>query len=526
MAMSRSSALLLVVVVAAIVGWAFQSRPVAPLLPIVSVGAIDATSAKLHFVSTLQQELPTRPRPQNFSVRVWPSSSAGADDRWLTYPLAGPVTTIDNLEPDTSYGYQLVHPDGQIMAAERGSFSTLVGSSSEGELQPRSAAFLFGSCIMSQLPFGSLEPIVQLARRISPKFLLMLGDLVYADVPDWRSSGDLGQQGELARNNTFYGAYTTLWSEPSFRSLALAVPLIGMYDDHEVRDNWRGATSDEIAAALSAWQLWFGGRNPTASVVPERSYYTVALIPGVVSIFVLDTRFHRGATDSAFGMLGEEQHASLLKWLAEHPSRIKIIASGGSYNLNQYWVDPLFRMRVGQGDGWNMYAREREQLFDEIEQLQCRDDVPEAGAVLLLSGDVHWASLVRHRRQRNGLLEFGSSPMWAVPIPIPPPSHDDVEDQLHGEASANYIGAVTVELAGGAGGGGDDAAGGGDGEQEATVTLDLHAYHDKFWSWRSWSSWWVGATDDSDPSSVVRWTHKLGERELRPTPKACERWHQ
>ena len=121
-----------------------------------------------------------------------------------------------------------------------------------------------------------------------------------------------------------------------------------------------------------------------------------------VDFFVLDTRSFVSPDAMLDGpaksMLGAGQKADLKAWLADSRAPFKVVVS--SVALHDF----------GQGhtDSWTAFATERSELLEFIRQRGI-------GGVVVLSGDQHWSSLVRH--DPYGVWEFNTTPLAASMIP-------------------------------------------------------------------------------------------------------------
>ncbi len=120
----------------------------------------------------------------------------------------------------------------------------------------------------------------------SIRFLLQLGDLIYADVPHYGG----------ADTNAYRKLYRNLFASNSFRRFFKHVPVIGIYDDHEVVNNWSGKDqNDELIPAYpsanTAWKEYIGHPNPDP-LESNENYYTFQYGESA-AFFVMDTRRHR-----------------------------------------------------------------------------------------------------------------------------------------------------------------------------------------------------------------------------------------
>ena len=262
----------------------------------------------------------------------------------------------------------------------------------------------------------------------SLRFLLELGDLIYADVPRYEGP-DIGSYRKLYRN---------VFASHSFRRVYQSIPVMGIFDDHEIINNWSGAgytnaTEDEdrpqapagIHAGLHAWSEYIGRANPSPAV-KNQHYYSFRY--GDSAFFVLDVRGHRTHPQSAVDtptILGEEQRDALFSWLAQvnHTATFKFIAS--SVPFTSLWGGPLDL--DGRTDGWAFYQEERKQLLDILQY------VPN---VILLSGDRHEFASVSFR---DALLEFSTSPLSMFYIPIRTLAQEHSIDPPGEETLLKYI---------------------------------------------------------------------------------------
>lgn len=95
--------------------------------------------------------------------------------------------------------------------------------------------------------------------------------------------------------------YRNLFASDSFRRVYERLPVIGIYDDHEVVNNWGGKViveepkegvvlfkeRESFEPANVAWKEYVGKANPT-SLDEDESYYTFRY--GDAAFFVWDTR--------------------------------------------------------------------------------------------------------------------------------------------------------------------------------------------------------------------------------------------
>jgi phosphodiesterase/alkaline phosphatase D-like protein len=328
------------------------------------------------------------------------------------------VAPLTGLSPNTRYSYALTldpaHPDPQ-----QGPYPAFTTFPPDGE--PISFAFAFGSCFRPANENGGQIFRALEARRQADqlRFILMIGDQIYADAYDKNGIG------KIACNLEEYRAvYAYTWSRPAFRDLLPNLPVFMTLDDHEVDDDWAWTDPQRQGAYLPIWDRVirrFQGRPlPERRLPPQRvrdalqAYWEhqgmhapphqrslqldgqgqYALSPGdpgslaytftfgAAAFFVLDTRTMRTKGSRGRTMLGEGQWQALERWLLAVKDRypVKFLVSSGSVLLN-LWID-LAR------DRWSGFPGERTRLLRFIADHGIE-------GVHLLTGDLHSSHAVR-----------------------------------------------------------------------------------------------------------------------------------
>lgn len=248
------------------------------------------------------------------------------------------------------------------------------------------------------------------------RFLLELGDLIYADVPRY----------EGPYLSSYRKLYRNLFASESFRRVYNKIPVLGIYDDHEIVNNWSGGGYGDEASQVDrhmlheferhpsppaglgpgiiAWAEYMGNANPAPAARGEH-YYSFQY--GDTAFFVMDVRAHRthaGYKGDDRTTLGASQRAALLNWLTQvnHTATFKFLVS--SVPFTSLWGGPLDL--DGRLDGWAAYPEERKLVLDVLQY------VPN---VIIISGDRHeFASSL----MRNSVVEFSTSPLSMFYIPI------------------------------------------------------------------------------------------------------------
>ncbi|KAK0569306.1 hypothetical protein OC861_001123 [Tilletia horrida] len=253
------------------------------------------------------------------------------------------------------------------------------------------------------------------------RFFLQLGDFIYADVPRVRKP----------TRSAFRQLYRNLYASASFRRVYEHIPIIGIWDDHELKNNWAGQVElirnkDGYDSSVTAWDEYVGSANPEPLAAAEK-YYTFRY--GDSAFFVMDTRKLRSPAsdpdDETKSMLGEEQKDALMRWLGavNHTATFKFVVS--SVPFNTLWGGPLDW--DGQYDTWSAYFTERQQLLDVLQY------VPN---VIVLSGDRHEFASVGLRQT---VTEFSTSPLSMFYLPVRTLSEENAKGPKGEEKLYKYL---------------------------------------------------------------------------------------
>ncbi|WP_198349356.1 alkaline phosphatase D family protein [Ramlibacter pinisoli] len=236
---------------------------------------------------------------------------------------------VTGLQPATSYFYRF--KNGSVLS-ETGRTRTLPAGSVE---QVKLGVF---SC--AAYPIGQFHVYNHASNRSDLDAALMLGDYIYesglsdAEQLVARALGrEVDPQGELHTLTDYRLLYQRYHTDADLRGLRRNVPLIGVWDDHEiVNDIWRdgagghdpateGSFAARRAAAVQAYHEWM----PTRTGADPLRIYRSFDFGNLLSLHMLDTRvigrdaptnrdpYLAGlADDPSRQLLGTEQEA----WLA------------------------------------------------------------------------------------------------------------------------------------------------------------------------------------------------------------------
>ncbi len=237
----------------------------------------------------------------------------------------------------------------------------------------------FASCLRHR----RAAPIFEQLLAADPDVLVMMGDNVYADLPNTpRRAAD------------FRAAYDTLAKQPYWQAVVAEVPVLATWDDHDYGRNDAGRNWRHKEAAKQEFMRFFDVPID-AHMRGQAGIYSAVTLgePGRrVQIILLDTRTFRGklskkvaaglrsggpykpTNDRTRPLLGEAQW----KWLEtklREPAEVRLIVSSIQVVAREHgW------------ECWGNFPHELQRLYGTIEQTQAR-------GITFLSGDRHLAEV-------------------------------------------------------------------------------------------------------------------------------------
>ena len=233
-----------------------------------------------------------------------------------------------------------------------------------------------------------------------PKFSLMVGDQIYADMLNRNIPIGLADTFE-----EFQSRYHDAFSSPNLRKLMASLPTYMILDDHEIEDNW---TQDRINSdrskrvlfnlamgAYMSYQWSHGPRN-----FDGRIFYS--FLSSGFPFFVLDQRTQRYRDDEP-GLLdnhllgrpshdpenepGQIEHlCNWLKNLKDDP-RPKFIVSPCVFVPNPV-VSTRGDTQKERSDSWPAFPETRRLVLSQILRYNIQN-------VIFLSGDIHCSNVAR-----------------------------------------------------------------------------------------------------------------------------------
>jgi alkaline phosphatase D len=214
---------------------------------------------------------------------------------------------VDGLRPDTRYHYRFTYgsqrsPVGRTRTLPEGAVD-----------QVKLAVF---SC--SNFPAGYFHAYAEAARMDDLHAALHLGDYIYEYGRGGYATDDaaaLGREvlpaGECITLADYRIRHALYRGDPGLQALTAAVPLIAVWDDHEVCNNTfvsgaanhtpatEGPYADRRAAALKAYHEWLPVRTPDTADL--RRIYRSFEFGDLLSLHMLETRLLARTEQLAFG---------------------------------------------------------------------------------------------------------------------------------------------------------------------------------------------------------------------------------
>jgi len=274
---------------------------------------------------------------------------------------------VGRLEPSTEYFY--VWQSGNDVSPI-GRARTLPHPTSRDAVR-----LAFSSC--QHYAHGYFSPHADAAAQ-DLDLCVFLGDYIYAERR--RPAPEDPRRDTLNANDlrSYRRKYRRYRADPALRELHRLHPMVHIWDDHEVENNYtdnRPAPAElQRAAAYRAAFEWL----PRASFHKERfRLYRRIALGATADLFLLDLRQYRAvdAADRPIRLLGDAQRRWLINSLRASRARWKIVA-------NQV---PIAPMDYGNGqrlDSWGGYDESRAGLLSEIERAGIDD-------VVFFTGDAH-----------------------------------------------------------------------------------------------------------------------------------------
>ncbi len=345
------------------------------------------------------------------------------------------------LQPGTRYWVRArAERDGLRSEPAVGEFRTAPAPESDA---PQSATLLWSSDLGGQGRCRRPEyAIFRAMREVGADLFLFLGDTIYADdvcpsppnLPGSELNAALLGTLEAYRAKHRYNR-----ADPPFLELLKQTPVVAIWDDHEVKNNFVGTRVDPELLELgrrALFEYYPIRRDPDD---PHRLYRAFRW-GRHLELIVLDTRQHRRPFETMLG-------AAQLRWLLERIER-----SDATWLLIASSVTLSIARSCPQCDGWGdglpgaptKFERELARIVDALRAHPRRN-------VVFLTGDVHFPRALSYDPDGDGALdfwEFTAGPLSAVPGGPWAPDPTFRPQELYAHSGLYTFGVLRVDEAG------------------------------------------------------------------------------
>lgn len=269
------------------------------------------------------------------------------------------------------------------------------GLASEPTTSPTRIAF--GSCNHQRLP----QPLWSVIRDQQPDLWIWTGDIIYGDSADYA---------------VLQSKYALLLEQPGYQALAQAVPVVGVWDDHDYGTGQGGIDFPGKEASRRALLEFLEEPADSPRWTRPGIYTSYSFGSGDhrVRLILLDVRFNRERPGADADILGPQQWRWLETELAGEPAALTLIVSGTQVLASEH-----------RWDKWADYPKAKSRLLSLV-----RARAPHA---LFISGDRHIGELTRTSATEPVLYDITSSGLTHPWTGFP------------GEPNAGRVGEVVTE---------------------------------------------------------------------------------
>jgi alkaline phosphatase D len=299
---------------------------------------------------------------------------------------------VSGLKPGRPYYYRFETATRQSPV---GRFKTAPAPDSNDPVR-----FAFFSC--AEYTHGFYNAYAAMAEEDDLDFVVNLGDYIYETPLDLNGptgpytkvrDDTVGEARTVAEYRAKYALYR---SDPGLRAMQQRFPLVSIWDDHEVEDNYAGGdpSSEDFdpTRRRAGYRAWFESMPLYPYSTGGSRIYRNLRFGRNVELFMLDQRQYRdnqpcndaagppcAERDMARDYLGRQQ----MRWLKD---RLRASRAGWKVIGNEL---PIFSQKAGDSyipefDAWgNGYPVERQELLTHIRD---RD----ISGVTFITGDVHY----------------------------------------------------------------------------------------------------------------------------------------
>lgn len=379
-AIMKQSLLISLLLLLSQVGLAQKSVQSGPML-----GSVEMREAKIWLQTTEKANVEIRYWKKENPDKMWKEKeNAEKKNVFVTHFV------LENLDPDTEYGYQILVDNREQSFDYPLTFKTQ--SLWQWRTDPPEFTVAIGSCLFINEPeadrpgkgYGDRYDILERIADLKPNMMLWLGDNVYYREPDFYSKAG------LVHRNTHTRSVKELQ-----RLLAGSIN-IASWDDHDFGPNNSDRSYRMREEALDLFKLFW--MNPNYGTGKTKGVFGRYLYNDI-EFFILDDRYHRAPNrlndpDKAF--FGREQIQWLKDALSNSRAPFKVVVSGSQV--------------INEQTGSEAFSR----FENEYKDLMAWLDESKVEGVLFLSGDRHHTEVLKKKRPGlYPLYDFTSSPLTA-----------------------------------------------------------------------------------------------------------------
>lgn len=341
-------------------------------------------------------------------------------DHTRTFCIPDDVPALGVLEPDQSYLVRIWRARGPLVG--EGRFRTAWDG--EGPTKGK-LAFGLASCHQPFTGRGAvraesarmLTAAESALRAVDARFLLLVGDQIYADYPPTRSLfrsrffRKVAPPGRLALEDCTREELRRLYQErhriffgvDGFARLQAALPCYPMLDDHEIRDNFGTPPGDSQPpcdalrnGALDAFYDYQASRVIAAPDGERPASFHYSFDYGPVAIFVTDVRSQRTASDEHVRVFDDAQLADLEAFLARHVDKpvVGVVVTVPIVHVESWMAGVVSTMSGHGSDAADRWSHPR-MLADRdrfLRILRRHQKAHLEQRLVLLGGDIHVGS--------------------------------------------------------------------------------------------------------------------------------------
>lgn len=360
-------------------------------------------------------------------LELWPEAEPGAvthavfdvhtdqaRDGTFAFEYPRDVVGARPLQPLTRYHLRVRTSDANLVG--EGRFETAPATAAA---TPPRFSFGIASCHQPFDEDGSVRPsavrMLTAARTAwddaGVKFVLWVGDQLYADLPEgqslFRHNPDIFEWDAARVRSQWHSRYRAWWGLREWQVLHASFAGYPLLDDHEIVDNfgslpehseqrWTALREGGRAAYVDYQHARIADTDPRSTAA-----YDHAFDYGSAGIYFLDLRTHRCATRAGQATIYEDgQLDGLVQWLAAHSeaSALFIVLSVPVFYIPRWAVKAVAavpgRFREDAHDRWThpKFDDARRRLLEAIRRHQMTHPDQQ---VVLVSGDVHVGYVMR-----------------------------------------------------------------------------------------------------------------------------------